>query len=217
MATPIFCCGFECQTTSVVAPTLKHWNQVYGVVQNTIARNSGYAAEFDTTATAGYATHETGARACVVARVYIYFPELPGGDLACITQLQTLLTNWAIGYTSATGKLSIGTYGGARTDGVTTVVAATWHRLDAKIVPSVVPAGNTTIDWQLDGTDQGQFIGVENATTVYSFSLNNPNANSTQHVIFDDVLLSSAAADYPWGPGTIKGYAPTSDGTHSVT
>jgi hypothetical protein len=215
MSTPVFCCGFECRRAAGPG----HWSNWSSggtkTIQATYARNGGYALRNQASAALqSYVAYTPGGYAYGVARFYLYFVSLPGADCPVIAQwYPNAGGNVLLGYTQSTSSLCLGPYGAQVAGPV--VAAGVWYRIDLK---ADVHANPHLYDWQVDGVAQTQVSVAAAASTVYAFDLGSYDPYpSTFDIAYDDFVFSNTAADYPWGAGMIKGYVPTSDGTHSVT
>lgn len=214
MATPVFCCGFECGVSLVGT----HWP----------AFSAGGGVAFDTTAgkirtgsrsllfspsavvaAAGSPTFTAGTR--FVIRAYIRFTSLPSADVYLI-RLGSAAGGPALRFKQSDSKIyaSVGTTLGAT--GVT-VTTGQWYRLDCDF--NVSTGGNDTSDVQVDGTACGQATAAGFSTTQSEFRLGH-DASWTANLNFDDVVCSQTGADYPIGAGHVDHFVPTADGTHNV-
>lgn len=210
--TPVLICGFECGALAA------QWsaNGTAPTVQTTIARNGGKAARVTTTSAQSYYVF-TGNQFIgnvAVVRLYYYAVSLPGTTLASVfAAANGGSVDCQVGYNSSTGKFTIGPGSGTKQDGTTTAVAGQWYRFDIRVNGTADP---WSIDWQIDGVDQGHYNATAIVQTFGGPALGPVAASTVDHVI-DDVICSGTSGDYPIGDGTVVGYWPTSDGTHTST
>lgn len=210
-------CGWETGNTNEAASVGGTYS-----VQNSIARNSGYALRTNTSTT-GYhrfrglaATGDSAAfsLSTVYARVYVYIATLPSAGEYQLLGVQT--SSAAMGaavFITSDGKLYVHdatfvTY----SPGATVLSLNTWYRIEIKVVRG---NGTGTCDVLLDGvselaltglnTDQGVNFGQvcvgQDPAFLTSFS-------GTPDVYFDDLVISSSA--YP-GAGQCGISVPTGD------
>jgi hypothetical protein len=207
MATPIFCCGFECGQIGGATPTLgRHWGVGTGTAPtiDTGTVRSG-ARSLRCTAAAGTAvapslTYTDGS---VVGRVYLRFASLPTAD----TYVLKFSGGEGLRYAIADSKLYC--HAGA-VDGATgvSVTTNTWYRLDVRL-----DKGTFKLDAQVDGTALGDVDFSAGAQTTISLGV---IETATADIYYDDVILSQTLADYPLGAGEVFHFVPTADGTHNV-
>ena len=87
MATPVFCCGFECGITG------PHWTLGTTSSFNTNAsfvRNGARSLRINPTAGTGNVTCILANQNLLVVRVYVYFATLPNVDVSLVTGNSTL-------------------------------------------------------------------------------------------------------------------------------
>jgi len=207
MATPVFCCGFECGNGH-------HTLTGSSSIVTSGMRSGLRALQINPTASTGYAISLDFGVAINVMRVYIYFVSLPTSTC----EIAVFGTTTSIGgayfnisdnsiYAGASATPSLGATGVPVTTGV-------WYKLDIK--------GNTAsnpwlIDVSVNGTACGQKSYATGGSSKTQYTIGNRNLSSTFDAIYDDILLSSTLADYPL-PGALKiePFVPTSDGTHNI-
>jgi hypothetical protein len=153
-------------------------------------------------------TYVSGTR--IVGRGYLYFVTLPSGDVRLIQTNQT--AGPSVLFVSSDSKI----YARSDTTNGASGVAVTtgqFYRIDFDF--HIETAGADFCDVQVDGTACGQATatGASASPTALQMGL---NAAVTGDVIFDDMVFSNTAADYPIGAGYVDHFVPTADGTHNV-
>lgn len=201
MATPIFCCGFECG--------VGHWGPVGSVTYNTTAnrvRNGSRSLRMNPSASLAFAgTTAISAGGFPVMRCYVFFDTLP--NITCRICSAGSAGVGAI-FNASDNKI----YAGINTTtlGATGVSVTTgqWYKIDLKVT-------STTVDVQVDGSAAGQAT-TGSIGSVTSVSFGDTGLSPTADWYIDDVLVSFTAADYPLDGGYVNHFVPTSDGTHNV-
>lgn len=225
MATPVFCCGFECGLASshgTVGPTLTGT----AVFSTTHPRSGARALR----TTGVGATGEDGANFTLptsgrkVMRFYVYFTSsLPDRTCAIGTVAGFSTATAAAGpiFNSSDSKIYAGLDDNTQlilgATGIP-VVADTWYCLDVKVDSSNNP---WTIDVQVNGAACGQATyaaagGTSFAVNTRIFPSFGAGGNVTATVDWDDLIVSHTDGDYPLGPGFIWPFIPTADGTHNI-
>lgn len=212
MASPIFCCGFEC---GLIGPTGSHWGiSGSGITVSTTTVRSGLrSARLVPNSAAckllAQLPSQTSASQNVV-RFYLNFAVLPtlSDCLIMAGSSSGLLGVW---FKISTGEIVAGRAGTLGTTGVT-VVVNTWYLIDC-----YVDNVNGTADVQVNGVACSQ-SGVQAAETFQSIYFGNLNGNGgVADYYIDDVLVSQTPADYPLGVGKVLGFVPNADGVHTST
>ena len=213
MATPVFCCGFECG----VSGDGNHFAVIgTGSFSTTTIRSGLRALRLNPTiATAYGATLAVAATTGRVIRVYVYFASLPNTT----TELATCGSgggNYEGAYFNSSDSKIYAGYGSASL-GATGIPVTTgvWYQLDIKLNATANPH---LIDVSVNGVACGQASNAE-ASANYSSSLTNVgfrNSSTTADAFFEDWLISTTLTDYPIGAGYILSYIPNADGTHNV-
>lgn len=220
MATPVYCCGFECGAipSSGGSAATEHLLKVdVGLSFSTSTfRSPGLRAlrSNPTAATqAGRVTVSDGTPLTLVSRFYVGFAVLPSADCTIYTHPGILPPSGpSVRFKQSDSKLyaAVGTTFGATGVAVTTGV---WYRIDFK---SVIGAGsNDTADVQVDGVVCGQATAAGaggGSGQIYIGCCDVVNAD----VFFDDHIISLTGADYPFGGGYVLSYIPNADGAHNV-
>lgn len=214
MATPVFCCGFECGGLN----------------------NSGHIADNLNTPTFSTTTIRTGARSLrcntsaavqngllivsaaselrFVGRIYIRFATLPSADCSLVAHgTSSPPAGPNVRFQASDSKLyaAVGTTLGASGVAVTT---GQWYRIDFNSL--IVTGGlNDTMDVQVDGVACGQATAT-GANSGSGRLLIGVITSCTADVFFEDALISITAADYPLGAGHVNSYIPNADGTHNI-
>lgn len=212
MATPVYCCGFECGALingghlqdNVGTPTFSTTTIRSGLRS---LRCNPAAAVKDVLVTL------TSASLTQVGRVYVYFATLPDADCALWSYGSSASTPSAnVRFKQSDSKIyaAVSTTLGASGVSVTT---GQWYRIDYKALVSTTVAD--TMDVEVDGVACGQ----ASATTAQGSAatcLLGTITSCTADVFFDDWWMSQTAADYPYGAGHVNSYIPNADGTHNV-
>lgn len=105
------------------------------------------------------------------------------------------------------------------TTGVNGVVVVTGivYTVDVKIDKRNNP---WTVDVQVNGIPCGQAVSATaGSTTAEQLRIGTQQgfgSGITIDALFDDVTISTTAADYPIGPGYVDPFVPTADGTHNI-
>jgi hypothetical protein len=211
MATPVFCCGFECGVFASSA----HFSSSGGTptVDTTTFRTGLGALRCNPTATQEYVRRPTSSDVTTrhVGRFYIRFATLPSADCG-LNYYGTLTTGPNVRFKQSDSKIyaAVGTTFGATGVAVTT---GQWYRIDYDFNVNI--AGNDACDVQVDGSACGQATGAGTSTSDSRFELGIRDT-CTADIYIDDFLLSATAADYPLGAGHVNSYIPNADGTHNV-
>jgi hypothetical protein len=130
--------------------------------------------------------------------------EIRSGCGPCGTYPQMFL--W---YHAATGKWAV-SMGSTATglyqkyqDGAAGPVAGQWNTFDIRWNAGASPPTPRAIDWQVDGTAQTTLSFLDAAATAASggpaFGQDDLYTNAQYTAYYDDVVISSTAADYPLG------------------
>lgn len=212
MATPVFCCGFECGVTDGSA----HFSRVGSTSYSTSTVRTGLRS-LRINPTSGSAYASTGfaivSSQNVIARAYIRFATLPGSDTRIFYNLSTGV---GIHFKSSDSKLYTGQSNGTVFNLGATGVAITtgiWYCLDLQLDCDQNPH---LIDGKVDGTALGQYSNSAAAATINDLYFGDQSGTRTYDLYVDDVLLSYTPADYPLGAGKVDHFIPTADGTHNV-
>lgn len=217
MATPVFCCGFEC---GVLGSTDigQHWRTA-GTSTPTIStstfRSGARSIRFNPTAQTSRLLLTTSGGTLSsnkwIGRFYVRFATLP--NTTC-----DLFFNGEDGvfFNASDNKI----YAGYDVSGITlgatgvSVTTGQWYRIDFKIDSSTSPH---LTDVQVDGVACGQASSVSGGASFNSVIFGVSRATTTGDIFFDDVLISFTLADYPLGAGNVDHFVATSDGTHTST
>jgi len=208
MATPVFCCGFECGQAGSAG---QHWALAAGLsFDTTIKRNGnrslkGLNVGDSFSATAGI----TFSNNILVGRFYVYIVSMPVGDDLRLARTGANILGILL---KSDGKI----YSESTVPGSTPVTVTTnrWYRIDFKFDMSNNP---WTCEVLVDGVSCGQGTRAVAGNTFTQFFLNENNGGGNHEVYYDDLILSTTSADFPIGNGTVRHFVPTSDGTHTAT
>lgn len=217
MTTPIYLSGFEYGVLATNGGGL--FNSVNGtpgthiLVQSSIKRTGSYALKCAPTgASSGAATKNfSGSPTQIACRLYFYIETAPASAIRILTFTTTTSAN--------TPRLTLNTSNGKiELRAGSTVVAigptyttGVWYQLDWLIDVSANP---WTMSASINNGAEfsGPFTQAADTFASFTFGLTVAVAYS---VIFDDVIISATAADYPIGPGQVLALSPNADGTHS--
>ena len=212
MVSSVFTCGFECGDNSALGI---HWALVGGSVSiETTTVRTGLRAVRCNPSASSESIRSTGAHTSTIrhiGRVYVYFVALPSADTGLVTHGSGSAAP-QVRFKQSDSKIysAVSTTFGATGVAVTT---GQWYRLDYDF--NVNTAGADFCDVQVDGVACGQATAAGTSTGSASDIIGVVNT-ATADVIFDDVILSSTAADYPIGAGFVKSYIPNADGAHNL-
>ena len=227
MATPVFCCGFECGLGPV--NVLGHFRNIGSTavaISTTTFRSGLRSLRANPSASDAIATCSWSAANELrhVGRVYVYFATaLPDANtLLVFTGATGTPSGPAVFFKQSDSKIYAAVaagVSGAATLGATgvTVTTGTWYRIDFHFLIST--AGNDTCDVKVDGTDCGQATAAGSGSGVGDITIgvvgDQPDRTVSADVFFDDFLLSATALDYPLGAGYALSYIPNADGDGS--
>lgn len=146
-----------------------------------------------------------------VGRVYMYFQTLPSADCVLVA-FGTGQEGPLVRFKQSDSKIYAAVGTGNGTAGVS-VVTAQWYCVDYNFLKN--SAGSDFSDVQVDGiaTSQATGVGSDPVSLVDKMGLQSICAGQ---VFLDDLLISSTAADYPLGEGSVGCFVPVSDGTHNI-
>jgi hypothetical protein len=213
MATPVFCCGFECG----VFATGAHWPVTVGspTFSTTTVRSGLRSARCNAAGstvsirTPGFRTF--GANAVNVARFALRFATLPNGNT--ILCRDTGINDWGLYFQVSDGKLYCRTNGVNGATGIA-IATNTWYVIDFR--DTVDATGLLiTVEALVDGAALG-------TASLGSFSGGGIDwqlgifAAVTADMFIDDFSASTTSGDYPIGDGYILSYIPNADGSHNV-
>lgn len=202
----IFCCGFE---EGVFGP---HWNIGVGSPAFTTSNPISGARSLrcnPTSSTHSVLSVDSFGAGIWVLRCKVLFTTLPD-QATTLLGLPNSLTGayYSAGFIGASAN---GSSPGQDYPVVTGIV----YCLDVKIDTTANP---WVVDVQINGVPAPQATSATAASTAASqirvgFRT---GVSLTADAIFDDVVISTTAADYPIGPGYINHFVPTSDGAHNI-
>lgn len=216
MATPVFCCGFECGVDTGVSHV-----QLNGTASFTATnkRTGVLCLRTNPTAGKGYSfTDLPGVSTVWVGRQYLYIASAP-----IASGVVTGFTAPAIGTLGLAYKTTDSKWYAAFDDGTTVTYGATGVTLatGAQIridIKANVSANPWLIDVSADGVALGQasFVHAAGSLVYYHCGAGLFRAVNTFDLFHDDLILSTTAGDYPIGAGYVLSYIPDADGTHNV-
>lgn len=228
MPTPVFLTGFEHGIISAAGTGL------FGALSPTPpvitavtaqVRNGDYAMSCPGSGAAGLRHIQTPvwtSSSVVVGRLAFKFTANPTVECSLIESSGLGGTAWFRMYLQTDGKMRAGWFGG--TGGVQSITASalalnTWHLLEWRFDSTTTAA---TIDWQVNSVAQAQStttLTTAGGMTYHLIGQTDGGGNigtAGQSISFDDICISTTAADYPLGDGKVIKLLPGSDGTHSV-
>lgn len=220
MATPLFCCGYEC---GLIAGVPGHWANWFGNTpqnETTIVRSGTRSAKYDS-ANNTMSYHITpaifgGNRH--IGRFYVYIPTTDGGgcSIAHFGDRSLDAAGPCVRHVGEAIFASISDGVETFTNGATgvTVTRNEWHRIDYDF--NVNTGGNDTCDVKVNGIACGQATATGTSTGSNVDSIGVTNAVLGRIIYVDDYVCSATAADYPIGSGYVHHFVPTSDGTHNI-
>jgi hypothetical protein len=202
----VFACGCECGLFG----TTVHWEVFAGTptFETTIVRTGLRAIRCN--ATNEYVATAFGAGTRLIGRVYLYFVVLPDVDSMILGHNAVNAPNVLFKVADSKLYARVGATAGASGIGV---IAGRWCRVDFDFHTET--GGADFCDVQVDGFACGQATatGASGASTHFFMGL---LPAPTGDVVFDDIVLSTTATDYPLGPGSVKPFVPVGDGTHNI-
>ena len=208
--------GFEHGALSVSGGGLfSNVNGAGVTIDNAVARTGGYSLRIvDPAGATDSARIAIGANLAVV-RLYLRLAALPAADVGELLSLDALTGNdLRIGYQSSGARLTIRFGNAAVTTSSSSVAAATWYRLDLRMIANTNPR---TASWELDGVAQpAPPAWVGTASTISSLRFGSTVSADPYTANYDDVLISATSGDFPIGSGTVVALRPNGMGT-SVT
>ncbi len=214
MATPVFCCGFECGQLGSAG---QHWANAgthSATISTSTVRSGARSLRANPSAQmTNIRSASVLASTTVAMRCYVYFATLPTTIQGWVLMLGTVQSGGAV-YKTSTQEICAAFGNTLGTTGVS-VVTGQWYRIDVKIDSSANPH---LIDVQVNGVACSQVsfaTGLQVNTTIRI--LEQDVSNWTGDVFIDDILASNTVADYPLGAGKVEHFVPTSDGTHTAT
>lgn len=214
MATPVFCCGFECGLSASVG---SHWPTAGGAAIVTTSPRTGARhlnCNGSNERVVSAAAHTSTTRH--IGRFYIRFnTALPTAGTANVrlAKFNDDALGPAIHFKIADSKIYAGVSNTSGASGVT-VTTGQWYLIDYDF--NVNTSGTDTCDVRVNGTACGQATGNGTSTGGSTDAIGLCDAVTAADIDIDDVLLSSTAADFPLGAGKVEHFVPTSDGTHNV-
>jgi len=209
MATPVFCCGFECGVANA------HWALTGNTSFSTSTVRSGArsARIAPTASTTGQITRVISTNK-IVLRAYLRFAVLPDQTHIIIGATDGS-DNAGVVFNVSDSKLYAGSSSGLKGATGISITTGVWYRIDIYLDVSANPWVNKV---KVDGVDCGDYNRATAATTLTSILLGYATAANarTFDAFFDDIIVSETLADYPIGAGHVNHFVPTADGTHNV-
>lgn len=209
MATPVFCCGWECGSGTGT----HHWTSANTPTADTVTFRTGLrAGRCDPSSSTEYFFVTLASVTRWVGRFYIRFATLPSADTSLCEVGNGGQDSPCVRFKQSDSKIYAGVHTTLGASGVA-VTTGVWYRIDFDF--NVQTGGNDTCDVQVDGSACGQATatGLSAAETRVNLGVID---TCTADVYLDDFLLSNTAADYPLGAGHVNSYIPNADGTHTA-
>lgn len=144
------------------------------------------------------------------ARFYFSIPSYPS-NTQTISEFESQTLDYCEIELTNTGQLQAA-LSGAATDPGPTIQTNRWYRIDYNC-NFAGPSWQET--WSVDGVDQGTLSAAAPNEYLQNFQIG-IDTNSTMDITFDDVIATTAAADYPIGPGKVLAYGPSGTGAHAT-
>jgi hypothetical protein len=182
-------------------------------VENAVARHGTYSLKVAKTGTGTTYIQKTFSAGAgqVVVRHGIRLSSLP---IASVTQLASVHPNAGndldLRYTGATQKLEIGFGVLPGSTASTTVSAGAWSLIEIKVDFSVNPR---VAEWRLNGVVVGTVSSSETTSTANSWRGGSTGSADLFTANYDDLILSTTLADYPFGDGAGGLLLPNAMGT----
>ena len=217
MATPIFCCGFECGVASAsAASTHIPTTSSAGSFSTTTVRTGLRSRRLNPSAvTSEELAPSLGIPTVAVGRIYFYIATNPTANALIFGGRTASIRYGGIGFQSSDSTWrAVALDGTTYTFGATglTLATATWHYADIRLN---VAANPWVVDVTFNGTNSDTVSPAIAATTVATIARGDPNSK-TFDIYFDDLIASVTSADYPIGAGKVLSYIPNADGTHNI-
>lgn len=185
---------------------------------NTVSRTGSYSLRIADPTGANHSARIAAAGGVAVIRLYLRLTSpLPTADVRDLFSVDLAAgDDVLVGYqTAGGGRLTIrfGT-GGAVTAASSTISAATWYRLDLRVVANTSPR---TANWQIDDVTQTSPVAPAQAgTTINTVRFGSTRSADVYTANYDDVMISATSGDYPIGSGTVVALRPNGMGTSAT-
>jgi hypothetical protein len=167
----------------------------------------------------GYAQPKAGMTGALkILRFAIKFPALPSPNIdvdLLILGSSTDSNALFLGYTASTQKLNIHLGPNTPVQASSTISPNTWYGVDIRLDISTNPR---KVDWLIDGVAQTQVtLAVAAGTDIGALQLGASSGFASNfHIYFDDVVISSTSADYPYGDFKVAALRPNAMHTDTL-
>lgn len=213
--TAIFVTGFERGPTTASWGTFNTGSTAGGSIatETTPRRNGGYALKVAKTSTGtvyGERTVGTG-KTHVVARFGVYLDSLPTATVSELASFTAAAGSPVkLGYNAVSQTLELAFGANPPTPSSTTITAGSWTLVEVKVDFSVNPRA---ADWRINGSAQLPISSAEATSTAAAWRAGSVVSGDLFTARYDDVVLSTTAADYPIGDGATRLLLPSGMGT----
>jgi hypothetical protein len=213
-ASPVWLTGFESGVISKAGATANPAASLVNTITGTVSivevsRSGNYSLRVSKSSSADFvAKSNLGGGTVITMRLAIRFSVLPTADQAELLKIDIGTGGDAVlGFNFAAKKFTVGFAGGTAQSGpASALVDALWYRIDLRVN---VAADPHVIDWQVDGEPMPQASAAGGADTFAgTVNLGSTVSGDGFGALYDDVLVSLAAADYPVGDGRILSLVP---------
>jgi hypothetical protein len=214
---PIFLTGLEAGTVPIVPTSASFFEQLVTgggtpAADSSVKRNGAYSLRVNkSSAGTSYAARRNLNVNMVVTRLAVRLASLPAGDAQLVVITANAGENVALRYESTDSKLYFGWSSSGETAGPV-VSAGTWYLIDLRFNAATDPR---TANWQVNGAAQTTISESETASTVRDYRLGSGVGSQVMDVNYDDVVVSTNSADYPFGDGKVIALKPSAMGTNS--
>lgn len=211
MATSVFACGMECGVS------LAHWGlQSSAATFTTVSPLTGARSlrSAPVASAEGYASTMVafGPTGIIVFRFSVRFDTLPNASTGFCSVSHGGIFSGPY-FNVADNKVYAGSSTGALGATGITVTTGVIYEIDVRVDRSANPH---LIDVSVNGAACGQHSNAVAADANARFVLFGFTAVCTADALFDNVVMSATAADFPLGNHYVDCFVPTADGTHNV-
>ncbi len=206
MATPVFCCGFECGVDTA------HWT-LSGLASfdTSLKRNGARSLRINPSASVAYAQATiSGSPNILVIKFYVYFTSFPTTQ-ADVLNVVYVGGNSGVAYFTDNSLRTVKS--GTSTGSGVVITTGQWYRVDYRMDISSNPQLQ---DLQVDGVAATQQSNAVAGSTISTMTFCNTAGSETMDMYIDDVIYSHTLGDYPLGAGKVEHFVPTADGTHNI-
>lgn len=215
MATLEFLDGFEYGVLSSagggIANTIVGTIGTQIAIETSIVRTGGYSLKIAPSAGVASQFKKTiTTRNQYSGRVYFRIGSFPASATSQILQME-LTSGLDPAFYLTTTALQLVHSGGTVVATSGTLTTGVWYRLDWSFNVTTNP---WAVKASIDGVEFANAGPALAGSTVINLQFGRSSVDQACTVYFDDCLITTAAADYPLGPGEIMALRPDADGTH---